>query len=90
MRQVQRICLSIWILSHLAVTACAQKRPPPPPSSTPGRTHVVAVGRRGDDLALRFSPEETVADVGDLIQFQFYPVVSPLPPTIKHILTVCL
>ena len=38
-------------------------------------THIVAVGRRGDDLALRFTPEETFAAIGDLIQFQFYPAV---------------
>lgn len=36
----------------------------------------VNVGRTGDALSLRFSPEEVFADVGDLIQFQFYPVVS--------------
>ncbi|KAI5808627.1 hypothetical protein DFH27DRAFT_477493 [Peziza echinospora] len=36
-------------------------------------THIVSVGRRGDDLALRFTPEETFAAIGDLIQFQFYP-----------------
>lgn len=35
----------------------------------------VAVGREGDGLKLQFSPEEVFADVGDLIQFQFYPVV---------------
>jgi plastocyanin len=38
--------------------------------------HIVEVGRRGDALALRFTPEEIYADVGDLVQFQFYPVVS--------------
>lgn len=38
----------------------------------------VAVGREGDDLKLRFSPEETFAEVGDMIQFQFYPVVRSL------------
>lgn len=36
---------------------------------------VVAVGRLGDDLALKFSPEEVVAKPGDLVQFQFYPAV---------------
>ncbi|KAI5858330.1 hypothetical protein BZA05DRAFT_313788, partial [Tricharina praecox] len=36
--------------------------------------HVVQVGRRGDSLALRFTPEDTTADVGDMVQFQFYPL----------------
>lgn len=36
----------------------------------------VAVGREGNELKLRFSPEEIFANVGDMIQFQFYPVVS--------------
>ncbi|KAI5803841.1 hypothetical protein EDC01DRAFT_473304 [Geopyxis carbonaria] len=36
--------------------------------------HTVAVGRSGDDLALQFSPEEITADVGDMVQFQFYPL----------------
>lgn len=39
------------------------------------KTIPVAVGREGDELKLRFSPEEVFAEVGDLIQFQFYPVV---------------
>ena len=39
---------------------------------------VVDVGRRGDDLALKFSPEEIIADVGDMVQFQFYPLVSSI------------
>lgn len=39
------------------------------------KTIPVAVGREGDDLKLRFSPEEVFAEVGDMIQFQFYPVV---------------
>jgi plastocyanin len=38
--------------------------------------HMVEVGRRGDSLALRFTPEEIYADVGDFVQFQFYPVVG--------------
>lgn len=40
----------------------------------------VAVGREGDDLKLQFSPEEVFAEVGDMIQFQFYPVVRSLLP----------
>lgn len=38
----------------------------------------VAVGRAGDELKLQFSPEEVFADVGDMIQFQFYPMVRYL------------
>ncbi|RPA80045.1 hypothetical protein BJ508DRAFT_210619 [Ascobolus immersus RN42] len=34
----------------------------------------VQVGRNGSDLSLTFTPEITRAAVGDLIQFQFYPV----------------
>ncbi|PWW72467.1 hypothetical protein C7212DRAFT_227250 [Tuber magnatum] len=37
------------------------------------RVLVVWVGRRGEELALRFSPEEVYANVGDQVQFQFYP-----------------
>lgn len=43
--------------------------------STAQTVHVVQVGRRGDSLALRFTPEDTTADVGDMVQFQFYPLV---------------
>lgn len=38
----------------------------------------VAVGRAGDELKLQFSPEEVFADIGDMIQFQFYPMVCNL------------
>lgn len=46
----------------------------------------VAVGREGNELKLRFSPEEIFASVGDMIQFQFYPVVSTFP--LLHLLLV--
>jgi plastocyanin len=42
------------------------------------RVLVVSVGREGKDLSLKFSPEEVFANVGDQIQFQFYPLVSQL------------
>jgi hypothetical protein len=35
---------------------------------------VVSVGRGGEELALRFSPEVVYANVGDQVQFQFYPL----------------
>ncbi|RPA91521.1 hypothetical protein L873DRAFT_1714069 [Choiromyces venosus 120613-1] len=38
------------------------------------RVLVVSVGREGEELALRFSPEEVYANVGDQVQFQFYPL----------------
>ncbi|KAI5844356.1 hypothetical protein DFP73DRAFT_548977 [Morchella snyderi] len=38
------------------------------------RLFVVMVGREGNDLKLRFSPEQVFADVGDRVQFQFYPL----------------
>ena len=37
---------------------------------------VVSVGREGEELALRFSPEVVYANVGDQVQFQFYPLVG--------------
>lgn len=40
------------------------------------KTIPVAVGREGNNLKLRFTPEEIFANVGDMVQFQFYPVVS--------------
>lgn len=36
---------------------------------------MVMVGREGNDLKLRFSPDQVFADVGDRVQFQFYPLV---------------
>lgn len=39
----------------------------------------VMVGRKGGDLRNKFTPEEVFADVGDMIQFQFYPLVSFVP-----------
>lgn len=39
------------------------------------RLFVVMVGREENDLKLRFSPEQVFADVGDRVQFQFYPLV---------------
>ena len=40
------------------------------------RVLVVSVGREGDELALKFSPEVVYANVGDQVQFQFYPLVG--------------
>lgn len=40
---------------------------------------VVQVGRHGDSFALRFTPEDTAATVGGLVQFQFYPLVCCYP-----------
>jgi len=40
------------------------------------RVLVVSVGREGEELALKFSPEVVYANVGDQVQFQFYPLVG--------------
>jgi len=46
---------------------------------------VVSVGREGEELALGFSPEVVYANVGDQVQFQFYPLVGICFPLGKFV-----
>ncbi|KAF8471773.1 hypothetical protein BDZ91DRAFT_716504 [Kalaharituber pfeilii] len=73
MRANLHMCCSLLALISSFTWVLSQGLPP----LGRGKTHIISVGRReGDQLALRFTPEETFAEVGDFIQFQFYPIVS--------------